>query len=265
MIDDLGNRMKDQYESRTRFLVPRRTYTLLRVDGKAFHTYTRKCIRPFDFGLMEDMDKTAMALCEEIQGAVFAYIQSDEISVLVTDFNETKTCAWFDGNVQKMASISASIATAAFNKARHERYLDDPTEPPASKWALFDSRVWTIPDPIEVENYFIWRQQDASKNSVQMVARSLYSHKELTGKGISELHDMIHAKGKNWNDFSVGAKRGRVIARSALDAEGNPLPRPKWTRIDPPIFTQERSFLRSMVPIHKPLAFPLHYEESSVN
>ena len=121
--DSLGDRIKRDYENRTRFLLPRRTYTLSRVDGKAFHTYTRGCVRPYDLDLMSDMDATAKALCEQIGGARFAFVQSDEISVLLTDFDTAQTEAWFDLNLQKMASISASIATAAFNQYRIRRVI----------------------------------------------------------------------------------------------------------------------------------------------
>ena len=115
MKDSLGDRIKGHYENRFRHHLPRRSYTILRVDGKAFHTYTRGCERPFDFALMEDMDFTAKAMCEQIQGCKLAYVQSDEISLVLTDFDTLQTDAWFDGNIQKMVSISAAIATAEFN------------------------------------------------------------------------------------------------------------------------------------------------------
>ena len=121
MTDSLGDRMKEFYEKRAQTFLPRRAYTMIRVDGKAFHTFTRGLDVPFDHDFMADMNKTAMALCDEIQGAQFAYVQSDEISVLLTDFKKFGTDAWFDGNVQKMVSISASIATAEFNKFRMKR------------------------------------------------------------------------------------------------------------------------------------------------
>ncbi len=146
--DSLGDRIKADYENRTRFFLPRRTYTLLRVDGKSFHTYTRDCERPYDQALMDDMDTAALALCVSIEGAQFAFVQSDEISVLLTDFGSPQTQAWFDGSVQKLASVSASLATAHFNAARARRSpaaWDNP--------ACFDSRAFTIPDSVEVENY----------------------------------------------------------------------------------------------------------------
>src|SRR5579871_2024133 len=104
--DPLGERIKENYENRTRMSVPRRTYTIIRLDGKAFHTYTKGFARPFDQLLMNVMDRTAAKLCESIQGAKLAYVQSDEISILLTDFETEQTDAWYDGNIQKIASIS---------------------------------------------------------------------------------------------------------------------------------------------------------------
>lgn len=270
MQDSLGDRIKGQYEDRTRFLLPRRTYSIIRVDGKAFHTLTRGFERPFDKDLETIMDWTAIRLCEEIQGAKFAFVQSDEISVLLTDFETDTTCSWFDGNVQKMASVSAAIATAEFNKGMmNTAGLNVKDGKPNDKFVLkdrglkiayFDSRVFTIPDAIEVENYFIWRQNDASRNSVQMAARAVYSHKELEGKGIPELHDMLHAKGINWNDYPTGQKRGRVIRKEKyfVDANDNfKVERSRWVSYDGrgcdnkyeiPIFTQDRMFLRELIP-----------------
>ncbi len=223
----IGDRMKGQYENRTRYSLPRRTYTLVRVDGKAFHSFTRGCDRPFDYKLMDAMDATALFLCKEIQGAKFAFVQSDEVSVLLTDFATITTDAWFDGNVQKMASISASLATVGFNNAF------------GSTTALFDSRVWTIPDPVEVGNYFVWRQQDATRNSIQMAAQSMFSHKQLDKVTCPMAQEMMHQqKGVNWNDYPVGAKRGRVIAYREQ----------AWVREEPPVFTQERNYLDELIP-----------------
>lgn len=229
--DKLGDRMKEFYEDRTRYFLPRRTYTIIRVDGKAFHTYTRGLESPFDAKLMMDMDSTAAHLCLAIQGAKFAYVQSDEISILLTDFDKLTTDAWFDGNVQKMVSVSSSFATGIFNHLRPGRL------------AYFDSRVFTIPNNVEVENYFIWRQQDATRNSIASAAQVLYSHKELEGKNTSEQQEMIFQKGINWNDYSIGSKRGRVIVKEEMNE------RTKWISIDPPIFTQEREFLSELIPI----------------
>lgn len=240
MKDALGDRMKSRYEHRARAFLPRRTYTLLRIDGKAFHSYTRQCTRPFDEDLITLMNATAKGLCEGIQGAKVGYVQSDEISLLLTDFETPQTDAWFDGNVQKITSVSASMATALFNEARYQA-VQDRVKEKFQGAAMFDSRVWTIPDYIEVENYFVWRQQDASRNSVNMVAQTHFSHKELQGKSIPEVHDMLHAKSINWNDFAPGFKRGRAIVRGAERG---------WEVVAPPVFTQDRAFLKNCIPIH---------------
>ena len=216
MKDALGDRMKDFYEDRTRFKLARRTNTIIRIDGKAFHTYTKGLKRPFDRGLMEDMNKTAEFLCQNIQGAKFAYVQSDEISILVTDYDDISTHAWFDANLQKMASIAASLATARFNQLRMSRscsygqldkdYIDE------FKLAMFDARVFQIPYQEEVLNYFIWRQQDATRNSISSVAQAHFSDKELHGKKTNQMQDMLMLeKGINWNDFLPREKRGSVI------------------------------------------------------
>lgn len=221
MKDQLGDRIKSNYEDRTRVYLPRRTNTIIRIDGKAFHTFTRNCKKPFDDGLIEDIDATAVALCKQIQGAKIGYVQSDEISILLTDYEGPQTDAWFDGNVQKIVSISASIAAAEFNKLRVLRNYanwsaNKQSEYPSDqKLAYFDSRVFTIPDITEVVNYFKWRTDDASRNSVQMVARSLYSHKECDKKNNSELQDMIHLKGQNWNNLENKYKRGRFIYKDS--------------------------------------------------
>lgn len=236
MRDNLGDRMKDQYENRTRYFLPRRTYTIIRLDGKAFHTFTRGMKRPYDQDFMELMDKTALALCAEVAGAKFAYVQSDEISILLTDFDKQDTQAWFDNNIQKITSVSASMAAAYFN---HSSILGNPTR----RLAFFDARVFTINDPVEVQNYFIWRQKDAERNSLQMVAQNLYSQKELRGKKSAELHELIYEKNDNWNNYPTGFKRGRVCRR-ANGLLNQPNAGPWIVDTNIPVFTQEREFLR---------------------
>lgn len=242
MQDALGDRMKKQYEDRTRYMLPRRTYTIIRVDGKAFHTYCKamKFRRPFDEQLRHSLDAAAIELCHHIQGAKFAFVQSDEISILATDFDAVETQAWFDGNVQKLCSISASIVTATFN-VKIATLKDEVPVP-----AFFDARVFSIPDYVEVENYFIWRQKDAERNSIQMLARCCYSHKELDGKGIPELHEMLHKKGTNWANQPNTFKRGRLISYLHEGELGF-----DWAVWDPtPIFTREREILRGLIPRH---------------
>lgn len=158
--------------------------------------------KPWDPDMIYAMCRTTQQLCKEIQGCKLGYTQSDEISLLLTDYEDIKTEAWFDGNVQKMVSVSASIATAQFNRSMNHML---------NKTALFDSRVFTIPDTVEVANYFLWRMQDAIRNSRQMLAQSLYSHKELHGKNTSEMMDMCMAKGWNWNGLDTIKKQGTVF------------------------------------------------------
>ncbi len=236
--DSLGDRMKRNYEDRFRFMLPRRTFTIIRCDGKAFHTYTRSFRKPYDLNLVSAMDAAAMALCRAAQGSAFAYVQSDEISVLLTDFSTVQTDAWFDGNVQKICSVSASIVTAAFGEEMEELILaaDLDVHGPA----LFDARVFSIPDPIEVENYFIWRQQDATRNSVSGLAQACFSHKQLHGVSNSGMQEMLFKeKGINWNDLPADQKRGRTIVYGDE----------KWS-VDaaPPIFTQDRTYLKTRIP-----------------
>jgi len=219
MVDAPGNRMKSFYEDRFRYKLPRRSFTLIRIDGKAFHTYTKGLKKPFDDGLMEDMDQTAVYLCKNIQGAKLAYVQSDEISLVLTDFDDLDTAAWFDGNIQKMASIAASLATAKFNQLRMTRscmernFNLDPDDLEKFKLAMFDARVFQIPYIEEVINYFVWRQQDATRNSVQAVAQYFYSYEELLGKKQNDLQEIIFQKGSNWNNYTSGEKRGRLIQK----------------------------------------------------
>jgi tRNA(His) 5'-end guanylyltransferase len=277
MKDELGDRMKDFYEDRTRYKLARRTNTIIRIDGKAFHTYTKGLERPFDLGLMEDMNKTTEYLCQNIQGAKFGYVQSDEISILITDYDDISTHAWFDGNLQKMSSIAASLATAKFNQLRMARAcFDDVIKEDAPiykddiedfKLAMFDARVFQIPYREEVFNYFIRRQQDASRNSISSVAQANFSSKELNGKKTSDMQDMLMLeKGINWNDFSPREKRGALIrkverhfVRKDIDPiddgktyvidKGNIYTRNVW-EADPetPIFSKDKDYLKELMP-----------------
>jgi tRNA(His) 5'-end guanylyltransferase len=267
MKDPLGDRMKDFYEDRTRYKLARRTNTIIRIDGKAFHTYTKGLQRPFDQGLMEDMNKTAEYLCQNIQGAKFGYVQSDEISILITDYDDIDTHAWFDANLQKMASIAASLATAEFNRLRLIRKMNTTVATAGSileqfKHAMFDARVFQIPYQEEVINYFLWRQQDATRNSISSVAQSLYSAKELHGKKTSDMQEMIFQKGINWNDYSPREKRGSIIRRvehvyarrdePIMDGKTRVIEaykRKKWEAdINTPIISQDKDYLRWFFP-----------------
>lgn len=282
--DSLGDRMKENYENRTRFLLPRRSNVLIRIDGKAFHSYTKGLDRPVDEGLTDDMNLTTKYLCENIQGAKFGYVQSDEISIWVTDYDDIQTDAWFDYNLQKMCSISASMATSKFNQLRMARAnkID-------IKLAQFDARVFVIPELDEVVNYFVWRQQDATRNSISMAAQSMFSHKELQGKSSTDMMEMMFTlKDTNWDKYPAGFKRGRCVIKMfdsemhqkmqeeckkkkefvqkqdfenaayarmqernwmekiANDPDAKTV-RKKWKIVDPPIFTQDRRFIKDVL------------------
>lgn len=266
--DSLGDRMKG-YENSYRLYLPRRMPVIIRIDGRAFHTFTRGFQRPFDEVLMSAMQLTAKKLCEEVAGCKLAYVQSDEISLLVTNDDTLETQPWFDNNLQKLVSITASIATITFNKVFSEcewdwykTLLDSYTDESehvaipdnflnisdahrhAYDKATFDSRAFIIP-PAEVCNYFIWRQHDAVRNSIQMVAQSLYSHNELQEKNQSDLQEMMHSKGINWNDYSVPCKRGTCIVSRIVNE--NNIPRHRWEIDDNiPTFTKNRAYIEDM-------------------
>ena len=267
MNDALGTRIKENYENRTRYYLPRRTYTILRIDGKAFHTYTKNLKKPFDEGLVDDFDNSVKTILPELQGAQFAYVQSDEASILLTDFSTPNACAWFDGNIQKIVSVAASLMTMQFNGFRVTREMKEWFNTRGErniKLAAFDARVFTIPDWIEVYNYFVWRNQDAARNSVQMVARSLYSHKECNNKSCAELQEMIYQKGINWANYNEGLKNGRLIIKEkyyapdtsklAKDIKAQTdtikpvVERSRWSIVPAYIFTQRPSFLQALIP-----------------
>ncbi len=244
--DPIMQRMKDFYETRSRTFLTRRIPVIMRLDGKAFHTYTRGLDKPFDEGLIEDMQKTAIYLCQNIQGAKCAYVQSDEISILITDFDKLQTDAWFDYNVQKMTSIGASLATGIFNKLRYTRLgaevlekTNTVTQEMVSNYeerlnilANFDCRVSNYPKE-EVPNYFYARQRDAVKNSVAMLAQSLYSPTELKNKNQSDMQEMCFQKGYNWNDLDFTKKRGSFIIKNTY-VDGFSV-RSKWEVVETPM------------------------------
>lgn len=220
--DALGKRMKD-YEMRTRSYLPRRSNIVIRIDGKAFHTYTRGLDKPFDNDLMEDMAKVTKYLCENIQGAKFGYTQSDEISILFTDYDDIKTNAWFDGQVQKIVSVASSLAASKFNQLRIIRELNNMSDfrkddiismIENKRLGDFDARVYTLPEPEEVVNYFIWRQNDATRNSISMLAQSEFSQNQLNKVNTNQMQDLLfEQKGINWNDCKIIEKRGTGILR----------------------------------------------------
>ena len=223
--DELGKRMKTFYEQVPKTRLVRRMPVVIRIDGKAFHTFTRGFKKPFDNILMNSMQETMRYLCENIQGCVFGYTQSDEITLILIDYQSLDTCAWFDYEVQKICSISASMATMAFNKifsnkvsmfpynSQDQQKYHDTLEKAVDKGALFDSRCFNIPKE-EVTNLIYWRQLDATRNSIQMVGQANFSHKQLQGKSCNMIQDMLYEqKGINWNDYEIPYKRGTACIK----------------------------------------------------
>lgn len=224
----LGDRMKSYYEQVYNFRLPMRMPVIMRLDGKSFHTFTRDMERPFDDKFIKNMASLTEYICSNIQGAVFAYTQSDEISILIHNYKKLDSQAWFGNEVQKMTSISAGLASAWFTGEY-------------GRTAIFDSRVFVLPES-EVVNYFIWRQQDATRNSINMLAQSLYSHKQLMGKNTSKMQDMMMEKGVNWNDLDTWKKRGLSVR----------LRYGKWWQdYHLPIFSQKRAFIERYLKVEE--------------
>lgn len=263
--DNLGDRMKT-YENVTRNYLTRRTPVIIRCDGKAFHSFTRGMDRPYDEVLCETMQDTTKYLCENIQGCVLGYTQSDEITLVLCDYQKLTTAAWFDNNIQKMCSVSASLATLAFNQnfimnvqdamygcccdpaegnfgdevlaerkddyERYKKYMDTKIHK-----ATFDSRAFNIPKE-EVCNCLIWRQQDAVRNSIQGLGQKYFSFKQLERKNCNQIHDMLLEKGISWDEVPSKFKYGSCCIKTEdgwiIDNEI-------------PIFTQDRNYIESRI------------------
>lgn len=237
---EFDKRMKE-YEYTSRNYLLKKTPVIIRIDGKAFHTFTKRLKKPFDDILSKTMRDTMRYLCEHIQGCVLGYTQSDEISLLLIDYQKNDTDAWFNYNIQKCSSVSASMATAAFNHfwaanvrdaiyeccydPKHNQYGDEVLPDKLEEYnrlivihfekymACFDARSFNIPKE-EVCNYFYWRQQDATRNSIQMVGRAYFSHKQLLNKSCNKIQDMLMAEyGVNWNNTPTKYKRGSCCVR----------------------------------------------------
>lgn len=288
--DSLGDRMK-RYENVPKVSLVRRMPVIIRLDGKAFHTFTRGFQKPFDPVLMQTMNDTMKYLCENIQGCILGYTQSDEITLVLVDYQTLTSDAWFDDSVEKICSISASMATQAFNrifnnrvqewhsKCLEHRVIPDDFDlskgdmyrtPEGSvmtynqiynlvtnykksinKGALFDSRTFNIPKE-EVMNCLVWRQQDATRNSIQSVGQSQFSHKQLMGKSCNQIQDMLFTeRGINWNDYSISCKRGTCCIKRLVDidcGDGIVAQRKKWMLDDNiPIFNKQPEYINSLV------------------
>lgn len=240
--DDLGCRMKTFYEQIPKTKLMRRCPVAIRIDGKAFHTFTRGFHKPFDEVLIKSMQETMKYLCENIQGCVLGYTQSDEITLILVDYKKLTSSAWFDYEVQKICSIAASMATMAFNNifskyvkefdlelayndngidTKENRKLWEIYKKAIDKGAMFDARCFNIPKE-EVTNLVYWRQLDASCNSIQMVGQANFSHKELQNKSCNDIQDMLMAqKSINWNNLPTYQKRGSCCVRNKIVIESD--------------------------------------------
>ena len=255
--DSLGDRMKENYENRSKTYLTRRTPCIIRLDGKAFHSFTRGFQKPYDEIFHTAMNSTLQYLCKNIQGCKFGYTQSDEISLLLTDYNTLTTDAWFDYSVQKMCSVAASMATLAFNRALSEevkaragfdlydRLLDTYCKA-IDKGAMFDARCFNIPES-EILNCFIWRQEDATRNAIQMLGQTHFSHGELHKKNTDMIQEMLWQKGINFNDMPIEFKRGVCCYKRYIEVRG--AIRTEWY-IDKecPIFTKDRNYIERFLP-----------------
>ena len=272
--DELGIRMKEYYEQVPKTRLVRRMPVAIRLDGKAFHTFTRGFKKPFDEILMKSMQETMKKLCESIQGCVLGYHQSDEITLILVDYKKLNSSAWFDYEVQKMCSIASSMCTLYFNQifrtnvnqafaGKSGSELGDYHKTMCmarDKGAMFDARCFNIPKE-EVANLIYWRQLDATRNSIQMVGQANFSHKELQNKSCNQIQDMLMVeKNINWNDFPTAQKRGSCCIKSEtctvfakVEEDGNittgATERPRWFIDDNiPIFKgEDRAYIEKLI------------------
>lgn len=220
----LDERMK-KYEYVTRYYLMCRTPVIVRIDGKAFHTFTKGMKKPFDSVFMKSMQNTMKYLCENVQGCVLGYCQSDEISLLLIDYENLESCAWFDNNLSKIISITSSMASLYFHKVFYKNVFKYCVENNINKeyndllidksntLQFFDARAFNLQKE-EVNNYFVWRQQDAIKNAIQMVGRAYFTHKELENKNGRDIIDMLDTLHINYHSFSTIEKRGTCCIKT---------------------------------------------------
>jgi len=259
---NIGTRMKTFYEEALKTRLMKRTPVVIRIDGKAFHTFTKGFNKPFDQTLMSAMQATMKYLCENIQGCVLGYTQSDEITLILVDYQKLNSSAWFDYEVQKLCSISASMATMVFNcyfkeiaTSKYERdkvfWSDNwnwlghaeklyQTYSNVFDKAMFDARCFNIPKE-EVTNLIYWRQLDATRNSIESVAHHYFKPSELQHKSCNDIQNMLLTqKDINWNDYFIPEKRGACCIK---DENG------KWfVDLEIPIFKGEgREYIEQLI------------------
>jgi len=220
----VGDRMKC-YESVTAYTLPKRIPVICRIDGRAFHTITRRRFaKAWSGEFVDQMVEVAATVQHDIQGCSFCYSQSDEVSFLITDYKKITTDAWFGYDVRKMISISASLASSVFSRIYGTN-------------VCFDSRVFSIPAD-DVVNCFIWRQIDATRNAIQMAGMEYFSHKEMQNKSCSDIQEMLFQKGINFNNYPIVRKRGFCVVDGEPDFE-------------PPIFSKDRAYIEKWINIRE--------------
>jgi len=223
-MEQIGTRMKENYEQAFKSYLPKRMPVIIRLDGKSFHTLTRTLNKPYDENFIYMMQQTALYLCKNVQNCIAAYVQSDEISLLLHNYKKLDTQSWFGNEVQKMVSISAALASSYFTELYYEAYGNFNT-------ICFDSRAFVLPEA-EVNNYFYWRYQDWVRNSIQMLAQSLYSHKELHKKNSADLHEMCFQKGYNWAELKPHLKNGTCYyLKNEYALGGNAITSKEWVTL----------------------------------
>ena len=264
--EKIGDRFKEYYENRSKTYLMRRSNVIIRIDGCHFHSFCRGLRKPYDPTFIKAMQLTTKDLCENIQGCKIGYVESDEISLLLTDYDTLQTDAWFDYSVQKICSVAASMASMYFNKHwselvkefykenvfdnwredDDERYYNNVLIKKVELGGYFDARAFNLPES-EIVNYFIWRQNDATRNSIQGLAQANFSQKQIQGLNNSQLQDKLHEeKNINWNDCKTVEKRGSCVIH-VFDEKIN---RSRW-EIDEeiPIFTQDRNYIEKVLPV----------------
>ena len=243
--DNLGDRCKLYESAETSRMAMPLIPIVARIDGRAFHTFTKGMDRPYDTILVLCMQNTTKALVKQT-GASFAFTQSDEITLTWHQSN-TKSQVWFNGRLFKMTSQLAALATLEFYRQIVQHYPQY-----ADRKPTFDCRVWQVSNRAEAANVFLWREWDASKNSVSMLAQSFFSHKKLHGKNGSQMQDMLMAEhGVNWNDYATELKRGTYfqkhkVRRKYHIKEISQLPQMHEARTNPDLIV-ERSDIRDML------------------
>lgn len=237
----LGNRMKNYYEQVSKTKLMHKCPVAIRIDGCHFRTFTKNLNKPFDDIIIKTMQSTMKYLCANIQGCILGYTQSDEITLILTDYKNINSDAWFDYEVEKLCSVSAIMATLAFNQFFKEnvnlykfkaydgisKYKDDITEKyiknldkAVENGAIFVARCFNIPKE-EVTNLLYWRQKDAIRNSIQMVGQAHFSQKELNHKSSEDIKHMLCDKNIVWDVFPKAKRFGSCCIKKETVIENN--------------------------------------------